>query len=239
MVQKFSGEVGQVAGRDVKSSNAQANVNIHLHNGAESRRYISDRQRRAIAAKVFELEAQTGVEKLIVYRRLMTRFKFQSMDEMPRDLFERVVRYLDGWLRNGTADQAAASHADPASKEGIPAAPSQVAPIEQQASGAALAPLVMEAELVHAPRQKKQTPWLAISLTVAGTVSLLAVLSVVAHRPRHDTQLQTAAPPPHCEYAGNRYTLGSIVKQEGLRQRCEATGDNPAEWQPLASVGRR
>ncbi|WP_231716814.1 hypothetical protein [Burkholderia ubonensis] len=52
MDQKCSGEVGQIAGRDVKDSNSQANVNNHLHNGAKAKRYISDRQRRAVTIAV-------------------------------------------------------------------------------------------------------------------------------------------------------------------------------------------
>lgn len=239
MVQKFTGEVGQVAGRDVKSSNAQANVNIHLHNGTESKQYISDRQRRAIAAKVFELEERTGVEKLIVYRRLMTRFKFQSMDELPRDVFERVMRYLDGWLRNGTADQAAVPPAQTEGGESTVAASSSMPQPSQQLSFAAAEPSAAHAVLALSPRHTKQTLWLPILLAVTASIGVFAMVAAVAHRPSHDTQLQKVGPSPHCEYAGDRYTIGSIVRQEGLRQRCEATGNNPAEWQPLAPGSRR
>ncbi|PAJ78848.1 hypothetical protein [Burkholderia ubonensis] len=69
MVQKFSGEVGQVACRDVKASNAQANVSIHLHGEIAAKQHISVKQRRAIGAKVHELDAKTRVERLTVYRR--------------------------------------------------------------------------------------------------------------------------------------------------------------------------
>ncbi len=239
MVQKFNGEVGQVAGRDVKSSNAQANVNIHLHNGVESKQYISDRQRRAIAVKVFELEERTGVEKLIVYRRLMTCFKFQSMDALPRDLFERVMRYLDGWLRNGTADQAAARPAQAEGGESSPAAPLPSSPTHQHTGFTAVAPATVRAPFAPMPNPTRHTSWLPIFLTVTASMGVFAAAAWVAHRPSHETQPQTVTPPPHCEYAGTRYTIGSIVRQEGLRQRCEATLDHPAEWQPLASGGRR
>lgn len=235
MVQKFSGEVGQVAGRDVKSSNAHANVNIHLHNGTESKRYISDRQRRAIAAKVFELEERTGVEKLIVYRRLMTCFRFQSMDELPRDVFERVMRYLDGWLRNGTADQAVARHGQPEGGESIPITSSPITPADKPPGFAVAARDVMHPPFAPLPKQTRQTSWLPIFLAITASMGVFAAVAWVAHRPSHEAQPQTVTLPLHCEYAGNRYTVGSIVRQEGLRQRCEATIDHTAEWLPLSA----
>ncbi|MCS6473385.1 hypothetical protein NX871_26065 [Burkholderia thailandensis] len=108
MNQKFSGDIGQVAGGDVKSNSAQTNVNLHFH-GSDLKsavpKFISDRQRNAIARKAFEIQAKTGTDKLMVYRRLMTVFDFERMDEMPRNVYERVIKYLDSWIRNGTLGQ--------------------------------------------------------------------------------------------------------------------------------------
>lgn len=240
MNQKFEGSIGQVAGRDVKSNSAQTNVNIHLHNGAESKRYISERQRRAIGAKVFELEGKTGVEKLIVYRRLMTRFKFQSMDEMPRDLFERVMRYLDGWIRNGTAEQAPAPtqpdvNQTPATNS-QPAAPASTQ-TEQHASPIAATPRVSEPTGAHRPEKRKSLRF-AVLVGVASLAGAGA-LYVAAHRPVLSAQPSLSDTALHCEYGGKRYTIGSIVRQEGFRQRCEATAERRAEWQPITSSGRR
>ncbi|KGC64816.1 hypothetical protein [Burkholderia pseudomallei] len=240
MNQKFSGEVGQVAGGDVKASNAQANVNIHLHSGAESKQYISERQRRAIGAKVFELEAKTGVEKLMVYRRLRTVFKFSSMDEMPRDLFERVMRYLDGWIRNGSADQSPRASVQSELNERKHAAPQSLAPAESQADHAvrqadATAPI--EPEFTLAQQQKKQSPWLAVSIAVTVTIAVVATMYVVMQRPDKSAQNQVAAISPHCEYGGNRYSPGSVVMQAGVRRQCATTGDGAA-WQK-ADTARR
>lgn len=240
MNQKFNGEVGQVAGGDVKASNAQANVNIHLHSGAESKQYISERQRRAIGAKVFELEAKTGVEKLMVYRRLRTVFKFPSMDEMPRDLFERVMRYLDGWIRNGSADQPARASVQSKLNEQKHAAPQSVASAESQAEHAVRQAEVMasiEPESTQVQQQKKQSPWLAVSIAVMVTTAVAATLYVVMHRPDESVQNQAAFSSPHCEYGGNRYSLGSVVMQVGVRRQCATTGDGAA-WQK-ADTARR
>ncbi len=80
---------------------------MYIHNEPKPR-YISDRQRSAIARKAYQIRAKTQTDKLMVYRRLMTVFKFPNMDEMPRDVFQRAISYLEGWLRNGTTEQAAA-----------------------------------------------------------------------------------------------------------------------------------
>lgn len=244
MDQKFSGGVGQVAGRDVKNSNSQANVSIHLHNGENAKRYISDRQRRAIGAKVFELEAKTGVEKLIVYRRLMTRFKFQSMDEMPRDMFERVMRYLDGWIRNGTTEQlpTPATVAAPIRRvieERIPDSMPQATSAE---------PSIMPKESAFSPaspspaalpeNQPNRFPWLTVCLAAIAITAIAGTLYVVMNRTTDYALNQSADASRHCEYGGTRYTVGSIVRQDGLRQRCEATPGHAAAWQPLAANGR-
>lgn len=247
MDQKFSGEVGQVAGRDVKNSGAQASVNIHLHNGVESKRYISDRQRRAIGAKVFELEAKTGVEKLMVYRRLMTRFKFRSMDEMPRELFERVMRYLDGWIRNGTAEQGASSFPQREIKEQAPAPEPQATSTEPRIEHVAPAILAAtvpvststQSGIAPAQTQKRQRSRHVVASAAVAAVAIVVVSYVTVNRPDAPTVSQMAAPPLHCEYGGHRYTVGSIVRQEGLRQRCETTAERVAAWQPVTSNGRR
>src|SRR5690348_12784526 len=103
MEQKFTGNIGQVAGRDVKTNSAQSNVSVHIHNEPKIR-YISDRQRSAIARKAYQIQATTQTDKLMVYRRLMTVFKFPNMDEMPRDVYQRAMSYLEVWLRNGTTE---------------------------------------------------------------------------------------------------------------------------------------
>lgn len=240
MQQKFSGEVGQVAGRDVKSSNAQAHVNIHLHSGAESKQYISERQRRAIGAKVFELEAKTGVEKLMVYRRLMTRFKFQSMDQMPRDLFERVMRYLDGWIRNGSADQANAPASARAEVESSTlAVPKSAVPVEPELERAAVqaAPMLSMPAPTPAAQPKKQSPWLAVLIAVAATISAGAALYAVVHRPTVPVKSETVATPLHCEYGGDRYSVGSVAMQAGVRRQCVAVDDGTA-WQKADAIRR-
>ncbi|KWO24699.1 hypothetical protein [Burkholderia ubonensis] len=243
MNQKFSGDVGQVAGGDVKSNSAQTNVNVHIH-GSESKpaaaKFISDRQRNAIARKAFEIEAKTGTDKLMVYRRLMTVFDFERMDEMPRSVYERAIKYLDGWIRNGTLGQAPGALPQPEVKEVAPAAPELAVQSEQSVECPAppvLTVMPTAPEPAPAPQNAVRSPWVAVSIAVAATMAVAVVLYVVALRPDAPTQAQAAEPLHHCEYGGNRYSPGSIVVQAGVRRQCAAVEDG-ATWQKADSARR-
>ncbi|WP_081072507.1 alpha/beta hydrolase [Burkholderia cepacia] len=245
MNQKFSGDVGQVAGGDVKSNSAQTNVNLHFH-GSEPKpvatKFISDKQRNAIARKAFEIEAKTGTDKLMVYRRLMTVFDFERMDEMPRAAYERAIKYLDGWIRNGTLGQTPGAPAQQEAKEPDPAAPLPVAPSELPAEHpgppavAATTPAPAPAPSpVPAPasvyQQSMRSPWLAVAVTVTAAGVIATALYVATHRSEAPAHAQATESPHHCEYGGNRYTLGGVVMQAGIRQRCVADADHGARWE--------
>lgn len=186
MEQKFSGEVGQVAGRDVKSSNAQASVSIHLHTGAEY--------------------------------------------EMPRDLLDRVTRYLDGCMPDGAADQAAPASDRPVVQVPIPATS------QTPASAGNPAPQVDATRLEKPvpPRwQKRPLSWLAVSIAVAAAAAVASTLYAMVLRPGVSARNQTVGAPSHCEYGSSRYTVGSIVMQAGRRAQCTETGERGVTWQQL------
>ncbi|KWE66099.1 hypothetical protein WL77_14980 [Burkholderia ubonensis] len=253
MVQKFSGEVGQVAGRDVKTSNAQASVNIHLHGELAAKRHISVKQRRAIGAKVYELEAKTGVEKLMVYRRLMAVFDFPNMEQMPRDVFDRAMRYLDSWVRSGTTGPTPSTDTQPESKErvaqsSVPRAanePKQPQPIMNDVASAVIA--IPTEQVVSAPppaapvasaKERKSLSWLVVSGVFVCAAVGATLLYGVTSRPTEGTQAAASNMSSHCEYAGSRYSVGSVVMQAGVRQQCTSTGDG-IEWQKVEPSRRR
>ncbi|EKS9886521.1 alpha/beta hydrolase [Burkholderia pyrrocinia] len=245
MNQKFSGDVGQVAGGDVKSNSAQTNVNVHFH-GGESKpvvtKFISDKQRNAIARKAFEIQAKTGTDKLMVYRRLMSVFDFERMDEMPRHVYERAIKYLDGWIRRGTLGQTPETPAQPqVTAPVLTAAPSTVRNeflAEQPSPSIVAAPLepTPAAEPVpvtaSAPvqQERKRLPWVAAVL-IAAAVMVAAALYVVASRRDVPAQFQAVELPQHCEYGGNRYSPGGVVMQAGIRQQCVTDGVRGARWE--------
>ncbi|MDY7792179.1 alpha/beta hydrolase [Burkholderia ubonensis] len=253
MVQKFSGEVGQVAGRDVKTSNAQANVSIHLHGEIAAKQHISVKQRRAIGAKVYELEAKTGVEKLMVYRRLMAVFDFPNMEQMPRDVFDRAMRYLDSWVRNGTTGPTPSTDTQPESKERLaqssvphvvsePKQPRTVTNDVAPAAIAAFTEQVVSAPPSAAPvtsaKERKPLSWLAVSGVFVGAAVAATLLYGITIRPTEVTQVAVSNTSAHCEYAGSRYSVGSVVMQAGVRQQCASTGDG-IEWQRIEPSHRR
>ncbi|RQR31565.1 alpha/beta hydrolase [Burkholderia sp. Bp9142] len=251
MNQKFSGDVGQVAGGDVKSNSAQANVNFHFHSEKQVpvvTKFISDRQRNAIARKAFEIEEKTGTDKLMVYRRLMTVFDFERMDEMPRNVYERAIKYLNGWIRNGTLAQTPTAPAQQEAKEPEPAAPQPVAPSDLPAENP-VPPAVTATTPEPAPspspvpaptpvhQQSKRSPWLAVAVAATAAGAIAVALYVVTHRSDAPAQAPATEPPGHCEYGGDRYSPGSVVMQAGVRRQCVAV-DGGAAWQK-ADAARR
>ncbi|WP_175908435.1 MULTISPECIES: alpha/beta hydrolase [unclassified Burkholderia] len=233
MIQKFSGDVGQVAGGDVKSNSAQTNVNVHFHGSGPKpivTQFISDRQRNAIARKAFEIQAKTGTDKLMVYRRLMTVFEFERMDEMPRNVYERAIKYLDGWIRNGTLGQTPGAPASKEVKEPAPAVPQPVAPSDPVPPVVATTPAEPAPPVVPAQPQKKRSPWFAVSIGVTAAMAIAVMYVVVPHSDA-SAQTQAAELPRHCEYGGNRYSPGGVVMQAGIRQQCVTDGERGARWE--------
>ncbi|WGS47077.1 alpha/beta hydrolase [Burkholderia sp. JSH-S8] len=268
MNQKFSGDVGQVAGGDVKSNSAQTNVNVHFH-GGESKpvvtKFISDKQRNAIARKAFEIQEKTGTDKLMVYRRLKTVFDFERIDVMPRNVYERAIKYLDAWIRNGTLGQAptastqqkdkAEAEAPAGSQSAVPSesrpecpvlptaaqldrVPEPVRPdVEAQASARIQTPVLAPSPGLAATQQPpKRSGWLAVSIMLA-VAMVVAVLYVSAHRPDASAQTQASEPLHHCDYGSNRYSPGSVVMQAGIRRQCVAV-EGGAAWQKVDAARR-
>ncbi|AOJ11686.1 hypothetical protein [Burkholderia mayonis] len=245
MNQKFSGDVGQVAGHDVKSNSAQASVNLHFHSG-ESKpvvtKVISDRQRNVIARKAFEIQGKTGTDKLMVYRRLMTVFNFKKMDDMPRDVYERALKYLDGWIRNGTMLQVpvALKQTDVTSPSSIETSKPSIPAVQRtprhplDVVASAMPPTASH------PTSKRQ--WTRYGVTAPICLGLLVLAAIfyfeIGRRPATEQVAATEATPLHCEYGGSRYTVGSIVMQAGKRARCIEAVGHGVEWQPLATSKR-
>ncbi|WP_157646000.1 hypothetical protein [Burkholderia ubonensis] len=243
MMQNFSGDIGQVAGRDVKANNAQSNVSLHFHN-AKQLRFISDRQRNAIARRALRIQVETGTDKLLVYRKLMTVFDLGSIDEMPASIYKRVILYLNSWLKNKWTDQTAAGvkSRGPASSHNVQFRQTRNSPEPATLS-----------EGAHASQQKllagqhstsKSTrpywngliPWHAFVVVLTVIVTLVIVLNGNWSTPASHPVM---AAPLLCEYGGYRYSLGSIVMQAGIRSRCVEMDTRRVTWQPLTDSKRR
>lgn len=241
MEQKFNGSIGQVAGRDVKTNSAQSNVSVHIHNEPKPS-YISDRQRSAIARKAYQIQAKTQTDKLMVYRRLMTVFKFPNMDEMPRDVYQRAMSYLEVWLRNGTTEPASikassrtSGHATDTSyrdvMEGASHAVTSTKPVVANPH------VFAQAAAPDAPARR--APWRAVAVACGVIAALSAGAYVVVDLSTASAQLPAAPVAAQCEYGGHHYSIGSVVLQAGLRQQCVIRDDNAATWEPVSTRHRR
>jgi hypothetical protein len=248
MNQKFDGEIGQVAGGDVKSNSAQTSVNVHFHGGepnAVTTKFITDKQRAAIARRAFEIEAKTGTDKLMVYRRLKTVFGFEFIEQMPRSTYERAIKYLDSWIRNGnlgyppdpSGEQKVKHTASPAPT------PRREAPAPRpqfSASSVAMASAPVTSPVSPALMQQNGKPSRRGAVALAGVAAIVAAAGAYVYADRHRVhvpQQVQAAEPPQCEYGGNRYSLGGVVMQAGIRQECVADGEHGARWERAS--GRR
>ncbi|ABX18536.1 alpha/beta hydrolase [Burkholderia multivorans] len=248
MNQKFDGEIGQVAGGDVKSNSAQTSVNVHFHGGepkAAETEFINNKQRAAIAHRVFKIQKQTGTEALMVYRRLKTVFDYESIERMPRSKYKPAISYLDSWLRNGNLGNPPGSAALQKVKHPSPAAPTarreSPSPHVQFASPAAatFSPAAPMATAVPVQQNSRASRRGAMALVgIAVIVAAATVYLYVERHPAGVRQQVEAAEPPQCEYGGNRYSLGGVVMQAGIRQRCVADADHGVRWE-RATGGRR
>jgi hypothetical protein len=219
MNQQFEGSIGQVAGRHIKSNNAQSSVNIYIQNETKLK-YISNRQRSAIARKVDAVEAKTGTDRLMVDRRLMTVFRFGSMNELPRDVFPSAMAYLDGWIRNGTA-----AHTQDDWQTLSPPGAGQRRRKRVEAH-------VSRSDTSFA-RLRAGVRWKTPVAVVAGSAfASIVVHFAVAHSSSIAT-VSTEARASRCEYGGLHYSIGSVVQQAGLRQVCASGVERRPLWQPL------
>ncbi|AXF09548.1 alpha/beta hydrolase [Paraburkholderia graminis] len=241
MEQRFNGDIGQVAGRDVKTNSAQSNVSVHIHNEPKPS-YISDRQRSAIARKAYEIQAKTQTDKLMVYRRLMTVFKFPNMDEMPRDVYPRAMSYLEVWLKNGTTEPASVKASSRTPRHGTDTSHRDAAEGASHAV-APTKPVVANPQVfahVAAPEAPaKRAPWRVVAVACGVIAALSAVTYFVVDLSAASAQLPAAPLAAQCEYGGHPYSIGSVVLQAGLRQQCVVRGDKTASWEPVSARYRR
>ncbi|MBU9247003.1 alpha/beta hydrolase [Burkholderia multivorans] len=248
MNQKFGGEIGQVAGGDVKSNSAQTSVNVHFHGGepkADATKFITDKQRAAIARRAFEIEAKTGTDKLMVYRRLKTVFGFEFIEQMPRSTYERAIKYLDSWIRNGNLGHPPAPSGQQKIKHPTSPAPTVhcESPVPQPQTSVpiavtpALAASAMSPALVQQNGKRPRRGAMALAVIAVIVAAAGAYFYVERHRTDVVERVQ-AAEPVHCEYGGDRYSPGSIVMQVGVRRQCVAA-DGVAAWQKADVAVRR
>ncbi|WJF89459.1 alpha/beta hydrolase [Paraburkholderia bonniea] len=236
MNQKFSGDIGQVAGRNVWSNSIQSTVSVHIHDGAKAR-YVTERQRAAIARLVFKIEAKTYTDKLMVYRRLMNEFGFPSMDTLPRGKYTHIIFYLDNWLRTGEAPQRIS---DPvfAARVRPESCPNNNARLARSNTKQLREPAFAQALPVQSAMLARKISW-RIVVVVGGAIAVATTSTYIAiGQSRAMALAAVVTHAPLCEYGGSQYSIGSVVMQAGVRQRCDVAGNQYVVWQQ-ANAGRQ
>ncbi|MDR6500225.1 hypothetical protein J2785_003381 [Burkholderia ambifaria] len=239
MKQNFSGDIGQVAGRDVNATSTLSNFNLYFHNVRDVR-YISERQRNAIARRALNIQVKTGTDKLIVYRRLMTVFNVPNMDEIPTAIYKRVISYLNAWLKNGWTDETAGARPrSSASSHDRQSCRTEVAP--------ELATFSTPAPAFHTSPSTSQQPvstfthtqddlstqWHMLTVMLAVVAALAVSVCVVVWSSMTPGGQPLTAVLLRCEYGGHRYSLGSIVAQAGTLLRCVEVDKYSVTWQAM------
>ncbi|SUD65877.1 Uncharacterised protein [Pandoraea pnomenusa] len=103
--QNFHSDIGQVAGESiVNHTNGPTQSNIITIHGAappEPPAPITELQRKAIGAKVAQIAERGGVEKIHVYRIILTHFGVNRIRELPKTDFHATMAFLDELEKGG------------------------------------------------------------------------------------------------------------------------------------------
>jgi hypothetical protein len=142
--------------------------------------------------------------------------------------------HLEGWLRHETAIQPSTN----ASVQSIDSAEGRARPYDEAGTNSAMRLAAGQAygpsgALVVGPRSAFANN-LAFTYVLAVAVCVVAVGAFVYAVVQHKTPPQPhsiAAEAPNCEYGGDRYSLGSVVMQAGVRRFCVSVDRSGATWQ--------
>jgi hypothetical protein len=231
-------EVALAGGGDFTMTSAQAQVDLHIHHAAAAE-YISQRQRKALARKAFNIQAKTGTDKLKIYRRLMSVFDFRSVDVLPQAKYSRVMAYLDAWLKSGTESQVPASRSFES--------PVKVVSPESASDSTNHIVIETKSELIEPTLPARVMPPMKAMVSVSlmhrlvfAGAALLAVVAIASYAagPGQSFWLPFGLTfgAAKCQYAGHRYSIGSVMIQAGRGRQCVAAIDDSATWEALKAT---
>lgn len=201
------GDVAQLitGGTVNEGSNPQLSNVFNLSFGANADRAITDLQRKAIAYRVGEVLSVTGLERIDVYKVILTDFGVDKLGELPRDSFHEVMALLDRWVKDPLNVPRSSSFPHPYALIGDPGS----TPEPSSPSDGAMS---RNTTIVISNRH-------LFSLIGAGALLCGVWLAFGG-----------AQGPSVCQFDGRAFSVGSVVKMEGLKRECQrATVDGP-EW---------
>ncbi|VVE71547.1 hypothetical protein PAN31117_04091 [Pandoraea anapnoica] len=217
--QHFTGDVGQVAAGNAVSHThgpSQRNV-INIHNGASTvpSAPITELQRRAIAAKVFEVSNASDLDTIDIYRIILAEFGAEKIRELPKSEYRAAMELLAQLEKEAGAGPSTETRETLTVIEAHPQP--VIAPVNSESYQDCPHCVDATARVDHAIRKMKTARTLAGVMTSALLVVLVggAVLTYTG-TPKAKSLVPT---PPVCQFGGAAYSIGSVVAAQGSKAR--------------------
>ncbi len=237
------GDAGQVVAGDATHDGASAtnhlsNV-ITINNGKgdhapEPIRKINDLQRRRIASKVHEVMDAIGMEKLEVYRIILTDFGLDEIRDLPRNQFKAVMETLERWIaeeREEREEPVIETSSAPASSEKenpvIPNAP-------------CIGCTAVESQLTRVRRWVVAAVGLALAAGGAAGYAVFTHVGVSAGTPASGSANAIAGSAATCQHDGKVYSRGSVTRMsDNTLYVCSASDSGAASWEVARDAAKR
>lgn len=234
--QNFHSDVGQVAAGSIVNNThgpSQSNV-ITIHGTAqpETPAPITEFQRKAIAAKVDQVAKLGGVEKIDVYRIVLTEFGVNRIRELPKADYRPTMDMLDGLEKN--VDEAPT---DQESSE-------EVSPVNAPGSAIHIHPapcqgcVGLTGELGLVERQARAARLWAGAMASALFAGVLVVASAFY---TGNIEAKGRLAKQVCHFGSGVYSVGSVLPVAGSKTR-ECMPDSTsggAHWETIATPASR
>lgn len=222
---QFTGKVGQAAAGDVinKAPQYSNSVNVNIAPGiapVRSGEYLTSQQKDVLGKLVLEIAALKKCEQLLVWRGVLARANAKRVKEIPIEEY----RQLEDFLRLQLTELTAAAVVPP-----VPIVAPQSVPASADRSHQSPVETVIYPQS-HPPASKVPL-WLAACGLLLAVASGAAVLDTRSQLGQISDRMMQQS----CQYAGQPYSLGSVVSHAGGPMRCEvAEGavDAFARWTP-------
>lgn len=232
--QHFTGDVGQVAAGNAVSHThgpSQRNV-INIHNGATAAPSapITELQRRAIAAKVFEVSNASDLDTIDIYRIILAEFGAEKIRELPKSEYRAAMELLAQLEKEAGAAPSPIQVDDPSpfTISTPPTVETRLEPADH------LCPHCAEHKrnLVAVLDQSRNARRLS-----GIVISVLALFAAGSAAMTYSGALSATGPTsePVCRFNNGAYSIGSVVAVGGNKSReCVLGADgNQTRWESV------
>ncbi len=225
----YSGKVGQAAAGDVINKAPQYSnaVNVHIAPNASpasrSGQVLTSQQKDVLAKLVRDVVAKRKCDPLDVWRPLLARAGAKKAKEIPIEEY----RHLEDFLRQQLAEPTPAALHRPVAEAANTPPPSVSSPelVQEKPAASMTEPLK--------PSHSRAPYWLAMCSMLIAIASGAAMIDTRTQLGQIAGRLVNGQ--QGCQYAGQPYSLGSVVSHASGPMRCELPDDEAdgfARWTP-------